>query len=321
MLDSDLGILKEMQLVDDVIMNSINSGIQSIEEVAKHVINSGGKRIRPMVLLTAHNAINGENIKKAIPLAAAFELIHTGTLVHDDINDRSLMRRGIPTAHTKFGTINSLLTGDYLFIGAIQIANEYEKVIRTTIVDACITLVTGEIMQSQNINNLDFTEKEYLEVIEKKSASSISACAEAGAIIGGGSEDQLNSLKIYGLNLGIGFQIIDDLLDIIGTEAETGKCVCNDLREGKTTILSIHALRNSKPAQKERLQEIIVKKDNTVEEISEAVGIIKEAGSVEYTRGLAEEYGKKAKEAIRTFPDSNKEKLELLVDFVMHRNH
>ena len=320
MLDMELGILKEMQSVDDLIKNSVNPGIHSIEQVANHVINAGGKRIRPAVLLTAYNAINGENIQEAIPLAAALELIHTGTLVHDDINDSSCMRRGIPTAHTKFGTADSLLTGDYLFIRAIQIVNEYAKEIRDTIVDSCITLVTGEILQSNNINNVQFTEKEYLEVIEKKTASSISACAEAGAIIGGGSEDQINSLKTYGLNLGIGFQIIDDLLDVIGTETEIGKNIGNDLCQGKTTILSIHALNNSSPSQKEILQKVIVNKDKTAEEISEAIEIIKDVGSVDYARNLGEEYGKKAKEAIKTLPDG-REKLELLVDFAIYRNH
>ena len=322
MLNKELGILKEMQSVDDLINASVNPGIQSIEQVAHHVINAGGKRIRPAVLLTAYNALNGDNITEAIPLAAALELIHTGTLVHDDINDKSCMRRGIPTAHTKFGTADSLLTGDYLFIRAIQIVNEYEKEIRETIVDSCITLVTGEILQSHNINNVQFTEKEYLEVIEKKTASSISACAEAGGIISGGSKDQLNSLKTYGLNLGIGFQIIDDLLDVIGTEAVTGKNIGNDLCEGKTTILSIYALNNSNPSQKEKLQKVIVNKDKTTEEIFEAIEIIKDVGSVEYARNLAEEYGKKAKEAIKTLPDSNgREKLELLVDFAIYRNH
>ena len=175
-------------------------------------------------------------------------------------------------------------------------------------------------MQSNNINNIQFTEKEYLEVIEKKTASSISACAEAGGIIGGGSKDQIDSLKTYGLNLGIGFQIIDDLLDVIGTEAETGKIIGNDLCQGKTTILSIHALKNSNSSQKEKLQKVIVSKDNTTEEIFEAIEIIKDVGSVEYARNLGEEYGKKAKEAIKTLPNG-RDKLELLVDFAIYRNH
>jgi geranylgeranyl pyrophosphate synthase len=272
--------------------------------------------------LTAYRALNGEDFKKVIPLAAALELIHTATLIHDDINDRSILRRGIPTAHEKFGTNKALLTGDYLFTKAMEIVNEYEKEIRDVIVDSCIILTIGEITQSHNIQNFELSEDKYLEIIKKKTARPISACSETGGIIAGIPKNQIICFRDYGLNLGIGFQIIDDILDVIGTDTEVGKYIGNDLCEGKPTILSIHALKHSKLPQRERLKEVLVKNDNTTEEILEGIEIIKDTGSVDYARKLSKEYGEKAKEAISVLPDSEgREEMERLADLAVNRSH
>jgi octaprenyl-diphosphate synthase len=321
MLDTKISISKEIQLVNDAIRDSVDCGIDVIEKVGHHVIDAGGKRIRPMVLLTAYKALNGENIEKTIQLAAALELIHTGTLIHDDINDRSELRRGNPTAYKKFGTTDALLTGDYFFIKSLDIVRNYDKEIIDTIIDACIIMAEGEVVQSMRKTDINLTEEEYLNIVEKKTASPISASATTGGILAGGTAHQIRCLGDYGLNLGIGFQITDDVLDVIGIETRTGKVIGNDLREGKITILSIHTIKHAATSHKEKLKETLAKKDNTTEEILEAIDIIKDAGSVDYARNLSREYGEKAKAAVEDIPDhAGKEELTLIADFAVNRN-
>lgn len=322
MMDVELYSSDEMKLVDDVINENINCGIDIIEKVSHHVIDSGGKRIRPAVMLAAYKTINAENVSKAVPLAASIELIHTGTLIHDDINDRSSVRRGMPTAHTKFGTSAALLTGDFLFVKAFELLSEYEKDVRDIITQACLSVAVGEIIQSQNITNIHLSEKDYLEIIEQKTASPISASSRAGSVMAGGLPAQQDVLGEYGLNLGIGFQIMDDILDVIGTHENTGKPQGNDLSEGKMTILSIHALNNTNNSEYKFLKKVIVSPRNSDEEIFNAINIMKDAGSIDYARSLSMKYGKKAQSILEELPRTDYwNKLSMLADFAVDRDH
>ena len=205
-MNLELGISKELQLVEEQIKKSIYCSIPSIEEVAHYIIDAGGKRIRPAVLLLSYKSLNGNDINETIPMAAAFELIHTGTILHDDINDSSAFRRGIPTAYQKFGTTNALITGDYLFVRAFEVGSGYGKEIRDLTIDACLKLVEGEIIQWENIKNIALTQEQYLVIIEKKTASPISAGAKTGGIMAKGTKSQIQQLGDFGLNLGIGFK-------------------------------------------------------------------------------------------------------------------
>lgn len=320
MLDLDLGISSEMQQVDDWMTDCITCGIETIADVGQYVFNSGGKRIRPAILLLSYKSLDGENISSVIPLAAALEVIHTGTIIHDDINDHSHLRRGLPTAHTKFGTTSALLTGDYLFVKAFEVVSDYDKEIRDIIIKSCVTLAEGEIIQSQSINNTSLSEEEYFEVIRKKTAAPISAGARAGGIIAGGAPPDTLMLKEYGLNLGIGFQITDDLLDVTGIDTQTGKFAGNDIREGKLTLLSIHALGNSDKSDK--LKEVLLKPNKEDHEVAEALDIIKDADSIGYAKELGREYAEKAKGSIDDLQDSSwKDNLTNLADFAVVRNH
>ncbi|MDP6155205.1 MAG: polyprenyl synthetase family protein [Candidatus Thermoplasmatota archaeon] len=322
MLDLDLGIYEELDLVEEQIRERIDCGISTINEVARHVIDAGGKRIRPGLFLLSFKALRGEDISKVAPLAAAFELIHTGTILHDDINDGSILRHGKLTAHQKFGTTNSLVTGDYLFAKAFEIGSEYKKEIRDVILDASIGLAVGEIIQSQNIMNIDLTEKKYLDIIEKKTAGPISASAKAGGIMAGGTGSQIKILADFGLNMGIAFQIMDDILDVIGINTKTGKSVGKDISEGKLTILSIHALKHASPLQRERLKEVLLKTDNTNQGVSEAIDIIKNTQSVDFARNMGKKYADIAIGSIDNLPDSKwKSKLKYLAEFTIGRNY
>ena len=321
-MDIELYSSDEMKLVDDVINENIDCGIKIIERVSHHVIDSGGKRIRPAVMLAAYKAMDGKNVREAVPLAASIELIHTGTLIHDDINDRSAVRRGMPTAHTKFGTSAALLTGDFLFVKAFELLSEYDKEVRDIITQACLSVAVGEIIQSQNITNIHLSENDYLEIIEQKTASPISASSRAGGVVAGGQAAQHDTLEKYGLNLGIGFQIMDDVLDVVGTHKETGKPLGNDLSEGKMTILSIHALDNTNNSKYKFLKTVIQNNQNSMEDILEAIDIMKSAGSIDYAKDLSVSYGEKARAALEELPGSEMiDKLMLMANFAVDRNH
>lgn len=320
MLELDSDALEKMDLVEERIRKCIDCGNFTIREVAGHVIDAGGKRIRPGVLLLTFKALNGKDIGKVVPLAAAFELIHTGTILHDDINDGSLMRRGKPTAHRKFGAANALVTGDYLFAKAFEIGSGYRKEIRDVILNASIGLALGEMIQSQNIKNLEFTEKRYLEIIEKKTAGPISACAKAGGIMAGGTGAQIESAAAFGLNMGMAFQIMDDILDVIGSEKSTGKSVGRDISEGKLTVLSIQALKRCGTRRRELLKEILLKDCNTEDELIRAVEIIRDTNSVEYAGKTGKRYADNAVKAIEELPDSRwKKNLTYLAEFTIRR--
>ncbi len=323
MMDVELYSSEEMKLVDDIINDNINCGIAIIEKVSHHVIDSGGKRIRPAVMLSAYKALNGTDIKSAVPLAASMELIHTGTLIHDDINDRSVVRRGIPTAHIKFGTSAALLTGDYLFVKAFELLSEYNKEIRDVITGACISQAIGEIIQSQNIQNVLLSEQDYLNIIEQKTAGPISASSKAGGLMAGASEKDNELLSDYGLNMGIGFQIMDDILDVVGSKSNTGKVIGNDLNEGKMTILSIHALNNSKGSDNDHMKKVITNNENSNDDIMEAIRIMKDVGSIDYAHDLSMVYGNKASDALEQINTRTEEwdKLLALSDFAVDRNH
>jgi geranylgeranyl pyrophosphate synthase len=319
MMDLSPKVSAELSHVEALIIESVECGISTFEDVFEHVFNAGGKRIRPAVLLTSCHAVGEDDISNAIPLAAALELIHTGTLIHDDINDNSSMRRGIPTAHVKFSVGDALMTADYLFVKGFSLVADYEKEIRDEIVQAITTMAEGEIIQAHNVRNVSLNEAEYLEINEKKTARPISAGAKAGSLIANGSPAESDALEQYGLNLGQGFQIMDDVLDVIGVEGRTGKFSGCDIREGKVTILSIHALSHSDPGASERLKQIITTLENTEEEVNEAIGLIKEAGSIDYALEICEKFGERAKTFAEELPVS--EPLKKLADFTVTRDY
>ncbi len=224
----DFGVDTELTLVGDRIREAIRSEEPLLTDIAAYVIEAGGKRIRPMVALLANKAVGGKNLPQTVQIAAALELIHSATLLHDDINDSGLMRRGREAAYKKFGLQNALVAGDFLFVKAFQIGGKFEPEIVDLTARVCTSLAEAEIVQKRQSGDLAITRAQYLNVVMRKTAMPISAGARIGALLGGGTPEEVEALTSYGLHLGTAFQIVDDILDVIGEPAVLGKPVGTD---------------------------------------------------------------------------------------------
>ena len=257
-----------------------------------------------------------------IPIAAAIELIHTATLIHDDINDSSSIRRGLASVNDRYGLSKALVSGDFIFVKAFRIGGAYDWDVVKIIADACSGMAEGEVLQSMNRYNADLTLEEYERTIGKKTAGLISACGAVGAKLGGAGDDVVKGMYSYGCNLGMTFQIIDDILDLEGDDSKTGKPKGTDIREGQMSVPFIHALSILDPQKKETLANLILKKDNSQSEIEEAILLVKETDALDFSRAMAEEYASKARRALDVLSDSDyKENLNMLIDVVMERDY
>lgn len=317
----DLSISKELSMVAQVIEESISSQEELLTEIASYVVDAGGKRIRPAVTILSFYAVGGKDVKDAVKIAAALELIHNATLLHDDINDGGTIRRGKLAAYKKYGLQNALVTGDFLFTKAFAIGGKFDPAIVDITAEACVKLAEGEVRQKIHSRDLSMREEDYVEIIRRKTAWPISAGAKIGAILGGGSLEEVLAMGQYGTNLGIAFQIVDDILDVIGDEKVLGKPTGTDIREGNVTLLTLSALKNGSRDDREELGRIIKKRRKTREEVRRALDIIVRSGAVEAARERAREFGRRAKESLGLIPP-NPYKLELLrlVDLVLGRN-
>lgn len=314
--------LKELELVEEEIHRNIKSNPKLLGEVASYIIDAGGKRIRPALVLLSYKAFGGKDIDKVIPISAAIELIHTASLLHDDINDKSLLRRGKITANRKFGQLNALVAGDFLFVKAFRIGGMYDWEIVKIIADACTNLGEGEILQNLNRYNSELTLETYLETIDKKTSSLIKACLKIGAVLAKAPKKEVEAIYNYGYNIGMAFQITDDILDIIGDESKLGKSVGKDIAEGQLCVLSIYALKNCSKENREKLKKYFIKKGNTKEEIKEAIEIIKNSNAVDFAYKLAEKYAENARFELLKIPRSGyRDNLELFIDIIMERNY
>ncbi|MDP3486167.1 MAG: short chain isoprenyl diphosphate synthase IdsA, partial [Methanobacteriaceae archaeon] len=265
----------------------------------------------------------------ALKTAAAIELIHTFSLIHDDIMDKDEMRRGEPSVHVLWGEPMAILAGDTLFSKA------FETVIRTKIdvssykrvnealavvVDSCIKICEGQACDMSFEEQFDVKESEYMDMIYKKTAALIAAATKAGAIMGGGNPEQVEALSEYGRLIGLSFQIQDDYLDVISDEKSLGKPVGSDIVEGKMTLMVVKALAEASPEDKETL--ITILKENNPDRVEEAISIFEKYGSIQYAHDLALDNVKKAKELLDILDDSEaKDALLLIADFVLQRQH
>jgi geranylgeranyl pyrophosphate synthase len=271
----------------------VKSQEQVLTDASLHVIEAGGKRLRPTVTILAYKALGGRDVRKIVDIAAGFELIHSATLIHDDINDGGSTRRGRVTVYKKFGLHDAIVTGDFLFAKAFQLGGTFDKTVVETTADACAALAEGEILQNRYRHKKDLTIDTYLQVAERKTAQPIKAGAIVGGYLAGGSSEEIASLGKYGLDLGIAFQIVDDILDFTGDEKKTGKMVGNDLKEGNLTLPSLLAIMNSDDAKKAILA-VISQEDPPVESVKECVKMVVKSGAIEKARGMGEYYGMEA---------------------------
>jgi len=310
----------DMKAVDAVIRDRLHSDVVLVRQVAEYIINSGGKRMRPALVLLAAGALNYHG-QQHHELAAVVEFIHTATLLHDDVVDESSLRRGRDTANAMFGNAASVLVGDFLYSRAFQMMVQVEDMrIMRVLSDATNIIAEGEVLQLMNCHDADVDEERYLQVIHYKTAKLFEAAAQLGAIVGGATSEQEKGLAVYGMHLGTAFQLVDDVLDYSGAEADTGKHLGDDLAEGKPTLPLIHVMRHGSPAQAACVRQAI--EQGGRDEFPAVIAAIKATGALEYTRQQAVREAELACAAIQSLPSSNYKKALLeLSSFAVQRNH
>jgi octaprenyl-diphosphate synthase len=295
------------------------SDVSAITEIGEYLREGGGKRIRPALLLLAAKLFNYRGTG-AVRLGAVVEIIHTATLVHDDIIDEAQTRRGRPAANTRWGNSKCVLAGDWLYMQSFKIAvQERNFRVLDTLIELTQQMVEGELLQMEKLGKL-ITLEEHFDLIFRKTACLFSVCMRLGAILGGASAEQEEAAGSYGRNLGMAFQIVDDVLDLTASESVLGKPVASDLREGKVTMAVIHALERCTP--QERGQIATVLRDRAFNGVTHAdiLAILNRYGALEAANARAAEYAEAARKAICTFPDSEiKRALLWAPDFVVAR--
>ena len=289
-------------------------------EVSRYVLRKRGKRLRPaLVLLTAR--LFGASDGETVALASLVELIHTASLIHDDIIDKAEVRRGEESVHAKWGANITVLLGDYLYIKSIGLSLEsrHDRIIRI-MADVSARMIQGELDECARGGDLDLTEEAYLGIIENKTAVLFDACARIGAVLGRASAAAERDAAEFGLNFGMGFQIVDDLLDITSDERSLGKPVLSDLGEGRVTLPLIHTLRTDGRTGRERIAALLGRRDIPPGERQELLKRLVAAGSLAYAEARASAYAGRALEAINRFPDAPPRRaLAALARFVLER--
>lgn len=299
--------------VEESLSNIVNSDVTTLHDAGHHIIGSGGKRMRPQIVLLSYLAAGGTDVKLAAPLAAAIELVHTATLVHDDINDHSLTRRGEVTVHARWGRTFALLTGDYLFAKVYELMAPYGTDYNIIMANACVQLVEGETLQAAAAKAGDMSRDTYKTIIARKTASLFEAGARMGTMLAGGNEDMINALREYGYNLGMAFQIVDDILDIVGDPETMGKPVGSDLERG----MGVMATQNGHTAVAEAPALV-----EEVDPLQQMMSRLRESGAVEIAQIQAQEMADRAYNALEALPDSpSRYALYDLVDRVMNRQN
>ncbi|WP_415897105.1 octaprenyl diphosphate synthase [Neptuniibacter sp. QD72_48] len=308
----------QFEAVNDYIINHLGSNVPLVEKIGHYIVESGGKRLRPLLVLLAANAANYQG-DKHIPLAAIIEFIHTATLLHDDVVDNSDLRRGKDTANAKWGNAPSVLVGDFLYSRAFQVLVEIGSMpIMEVISNATNVIAEGEVLQLLNTKNPDTTEEAYMQVILGKTAMLFEAATEAGAILAEASKEEQEGLRLYGLHLGTAFQLIDDVMDYLSTAEEMGKNVGDDLAEGKATLPLIHAMRAGNEEQRKLVRQAIRK--GGLDDLQPIMDIVKETGAIEYTQEKAQGEANKAIAALDALQDTSfKETLIKIANLAVKR--
>jgi octaprenyl-diphosphate synthase len=295
------------------------SGVQAITEIGEYLRNGGGKRIRPALLFLSAKLLHYQG-RGAVRLGAVVEIIHTATLVHDDIIDEAKTRRGRPAANTQWGNSKCVLAGDWLYMQAFKLAVEERNFrILDTLIDLTQQMVEGELLQMEKLGQL-ITLEEHFDLICRKTACLFSVCMRLGAILGGATATQEAALTQYGHDLGMAFQIVDDVLDLTASEDVLGKPVASDLREGKVTMAVIHALERCTPQERAKIETVLRDRAFNGVTPSQIREILQRHGSLDAANSLAFRYAESAQRALDSFPDSEiKRALLWAPEFVVAR--
>jgi octaprenyl-diphosphate synthase len=296
------------------------SGVSAITEIGEYLRAGGGKRLRPALLLLSCKLLNYSG-QGAIRLGAVVEIIHTATLVHDDIIDEAQTRRGRPAANTQWGNSKCVLAGDWLYMQAFKVAvQERSFPILDTLIDLTQAMVEGELLQIERLGKA-ISIDEHFELIDRKTARLFSVCMKLGGILANASEDQQHGLAEYGRNLGMAFQIVDDVLDLTASEEVLGKPVASDLREGKATMAVLHALQHCTAVEQATINSVLSNGGFNGITPADIVAILQRHGSIDAAYGRAQEFAEQARQSICTFPDSEIKRVLLwLPEFVLGRS-
>jgi octaprenyl-diphosphate synthase len=309
----------ELVQVEGVIQKSLQTRSPELTEMCTYVTGSGGKRLRPAICLLSYHACGGEDPTRPIQIGAAFEIVHSATLIHDDINDQGELRRGRKTLHKQYTVSKAIIAGDYMFAVGFRLLSAVANEIVDFIVEASAYMGVGEFIQKDFEHSPDVKQEDYIRIIEGKTAKLFEASAKSGAVITDITSEALDALGDYAYCLGLGFQIVDDMLDVKGDPHNTGKSVGTDLLEGKPTLPVIYAMQDK--VHGPRIKELFMKPEVTNEDVVEALKLIQMTDSVSRCMDLAKEFIGKAKDALAPIPDSRYKTAMLnLADFVVSRD-
>ncbi|BDV42369.1 octaprenyl diphosphate synthase [Geotalea uraniireducens] len=310
----------DLKNVEAQFKKDLESDVYLIKKVGEYVLASGGKRIRPTLLLLSAK-LCGYQGERHVPLASVIEFIHTATLLHDDVVDSATLRRGNASANEVWGNEASVLVGDFLFSKSFSLMVQAGDLrVLQVLSDATTIIAEGEVLQLLCTSDLEMTEERYIEVVKSKTAVLLSAACEAGAILGTVSADQQQALSDYGMDLGIAFQLMDDTLDYIASEEQFGKEIGHDLEEGKITLPLIHTLQRCTDEEQEVIAEVVEKELLEPGDFEAVFTLVHRYGGIQYTTTVAAEYVTRCKSHLDAFADSPARRALIeLADYVVSR--
>lgn len=313
-------VAADMKAVDEVIRSNVNSDVVLIRTVGEYIINAGGKRMRPALVLMMAGACGYQGGNDHHVLAAVVEFIHTSTLLHDDVVDESELRRGRETANAMFGNAASVLVGDYLYSRSFEMMVSVDSMPVMQILSQATTVIAeGEVLQLLNVHDANVSLDRYLQVVRYKTAKLFEAAAEIAAVVSNVSPEVRKAAADYGRHLGTAFQLIDDVLDYSGSAQALGKNVGDDLREGKPTLPLIRAMEVGTPEQAQLIRKAIEEGDGDFEAVAQ---VILSTDALDFTREMAVREAGYAEEALALLPDSPyKTSMQTLLQFVVARDH
>ncbi len=310
---------EDLVAVEQELGRDAASTVSTVTEIAEYLREGGGKRIRPSLLLLASHVL-GYSGPSAVRLGAVVEMVHTATLVHDDIIDGAETRRGRPSPNTTWGNEKCVLAGDWLYMQAFRVSLEEKNLhVLEVLIELTQQMVEGELLQIQLLGKA-VSEAQYYDLIFRKTACLFSGSMRLGSVLAGATAEQENNLAHFGRSVGLAFQIIDDVLDLTATEDVLGKPVASDLREGKATLPVIHSIDHGTARDRQTIQRVL--EDRAFERVTreQVQEILKRNGSVEYAMAAADHYAEQARQALAALPDSEyKRALLWAPDFVVAR--
>ena len=313
-------VREDFSALNTLIPKLLTSDVDLVEEIGRYVVESGGKRLRPLIVLLSARCC-GYTGQRHIELAAVIELLHTATLLHDDVIDESALRRGRATANSNWGNAPTVLVGDFLYSRAFQLMASLERMdIIHALADATNVIAAGEVQQLAQVGNAALSERQYMDVIRGKTAVLFEAAAHTAALLADSLPAQVHAMRSYGVNLGMAYQLIDDVLDYEGDALTMGKNVGDDLAEGKMTLPLIYTITHGQACDAQLIKDAIAARQR--EGLSEVVCAVRRSGALDYTRAQAVNHAQQAIEALNVMPQhAARDSLMAIAKFSFERSN